>query len=287
MKSSKVSLIFIRLKLFQYTITDFSLKKDSNTSKRILPTLPSTPFSQEPPKLKNVTDWLNKSFDRLNVSSTDATSNNTTTNVRSNSYEPIIHINDEPIVEISLTKDFYTLKNQQQLLLHKQKAKSLNIDKNLQKICLYKDPKEIECNFKSNKESFLSVRRPSLELGIQITGCQNIPDQDESSVMAALVTSIVPDGVVEKFKIGIEEGDEIFEINGFNLRNKSDDQIDEIFSSSCHSHNGEIELLVRRRSSVSSAVDFNIYSNSNNDKEIRNLSQENEPTSKLIYLFHL
>jgi hypothetical protein len=237
--------------------------------------LPSTPLDKsnnlEAPKLKDVTDWLNKSFERLNLNS------KTSTAYRCQSEEPVIQINDEPLVEIYLDEEFYTLKHKQQEQEKERKA-SLNVSENvadLQKICLYKDPKDIENNSRINS------RRPSNELGINISGCQNILDINEKGSLAALVTSIEPNGVMQKYQVEIGEGDEIVEINGFNLRNKSDEQIDEIFSTSCHSNNGEIELLVRRRSSVSSsAFDFNLDANSSNQKELRSASLLNESSKK-------
>ena len=245
-------------------------------------------MSLNPLKLENVAEWLNKSFDQTK-NKTYLQAGPTCIN-RRNSEEPSLQINDEPLVEISLNNDFYAQKNHQQ-----QRAASLVPESSyyaaLQKICIYKDPKEMEAQAKKSackKPCAPGSRRTSSELGINISGCQNIPDLSNEGSLAALVTRIEPDGVIQKFKVEIDEGDEIVEINGYNLRNKNDEQIDEIFNTSCHSNNGEIELLVRRRSSVSSAQDFNSDLHSNHEREmIKKANQANESSNEINVIYTL
>lgn len=139
---------------------------------------------------------------------------------------------------------------------------------------IYKDPKELSASSKSiedmsNKSSSLaSSRRPSAGLGIQINGCQRLPDLGEDT-FGAVVSAIEPDGLVDQFNVSIKEGDEIVEINGVNLRNKSDSQIDEILDSTCQSNNGEIELLVRRSSSCSTKTRRSSTPKSSDEKSVK------------------
>ena len=82
------------------------------------------------------------------------------------------------------------------------------------------------------------------------------------NTLGAVVTYIEPGGLVDKYNVSIKEGDEIMEINGINLRNKDDQEIDEILNSTCQTNNGEIELLIRRSSTISSMNSSKAHSNS-------------------------
>lgn len=54
--------------------------------------------------------------------------------------------------------------------------------------------------------------------------------------------------------MSINEGDEIVEVCGVNLRNKNNQQIDQILDETCKQNNGEIELLVRRSHSSTNQI---------------------------------
>jgi hypothetical protein len=130
----------------------------------------------------------------------------------------------------------------------------------VQKILLYKNPKELKDDLNtqevvnisptSNNHVNKKNRRPSLSLGLQINACQRLAELDDRN-LAAVVASIHPNSLIDQYKVDINEGDEILEINGFNLRNKNNDQIETILNQSAYVYNGEIELVVRR-SSISS-----------------------------------
>lgn len=293
------------------------------------------------PKLENVTEWLNKSFDQSNVSHHESNTSKSTNQLfvpqkqqRSNSVTHVRVIPDEPIVEINLSKQFYLKKShyqsQQQNLVDilpdnierkhslssikqpnkttlystysKSQSPLVNPESTrksmqsnnkapadiLQKIFLYKDPIELNSyrrksndsngdNSESPSSDDLNAyknrgRRPSSSLGINIAGCQRMPDLGNET-LAAVVSSIEPNGIVEKFNVEIKEGDEILEINGYNLRNKSDDQIEQIFDSTVHSNNGEIELLVRR-SSLSSNHETHLYADDAKKSDYSNSSKQ-------------
>lgn len=61
----------------------------------------------------------------------------------------------------------------------------------------------------------------------------------------ALVSSIPADGIIKQFGVDIDEGDEIVAVNGRELRNRSDVEIDRIIGESALETHGELELLVR------------------------------------------
>jgi len=158
----------------------------------------------------------------------------------------------------------------------------------IQKILIYKDPKELSSykhniNRANNLTDKFKVepnpRRPSVTLGMQISGGQNLADVN---TLGALVTYIEPGGLVDKYNVSIKEGDEIMEINGINLRNKDDQEIDEILNSTCQTNNGEIELLIRRSSTMSSMSSSKAHSNSDTSSKSDRCNesiekQSNEP----------
>jgi hypothetical protein len=93
-------------------------------------------------------------------------------------------------------------------------------------ICLYKNP------------------RDSIDsLGIKIAARQRVSDLDKDLV--TLVKHIIPNGIVQLFELPIDVGDEIVEINGVCLRNKTNDEIVDILKRNCELNNGEIELALR------------------------------------------
>lgn len=201
---------------------------------------------------------------------------------RSNSIAHVRVVTDEPLVEINLNRNFYTNKQKQDELnnsnlksnsyasysksqtpLRSYESSHLSTnsistrDDHVQKIHLYKDPNN------SNRELN--------GLGMHISACQRLPELGGNQ-LAAVVHSIHPNGIIDKFNVEIQQGDEIMEINGVNLRNKSEEQIGRIIDSSCHSYNGELELLVRR-SSISSNKSENRSSTPSSQKNARRLSK--------------
>ena len=218
------------------------------------------------PKLENVAEWLNRSFDRQKILNSNNNNKNlkesniqmitltepkrklSETNYRQNSdeSEKYFGINDD-ILEINLSNS--RLKLHQHPLDIKQCPsitlidridkkylksdmndkiiKPLAHDPSIRKIYLYKDPKD-----------------QSDSLGIKITAQQKLSDLKND--LAALVTAIIPEGLVQRFDVPIKVGDEIVEINGVSLRNKTDEQIQKIMNSSYDFNNGEIEIVVRK-----------------------------------------
>ncbi len=111
-------------------------------------------------------------------------------------------------------------------------------DPSIKHISLYKNPKD------------------SIDgLGIKIAAKQHLSDLGND--LATVVKAIIPNGLVQLFELPIRIGDEIVEINGVSLRNKTIDEIVGIFSQICELNNGEIELILRTtKNSDRSTVDF-------------------------------
>lgn len=265
--------------------TPTTCQKNINKSNLCIPQIttsstnppPAINLIQSPhkPKLENVTEWLNKSFDHAKTDSNGLLSTNhllVQKQQRSNSVQHVRVITDEPLVEINLNRHFYLQKSRRSTEQLEQQSTNLNSpaysnysksqntkyafnpnSEMIQKILLYKDPKEV-CQKNDLEEPKTPSRRPSIGLGLQIAACQRLPDLNDNQ-LAAVVQSIEPDGIIEKFNVEIKKGDEIMEINGINLRNKSEDQIEKIIDTSCQSFNGEIELIVRRSSTCSNKSD--------------------------------
>lgn len=166
------------------------------------------------------------------------------------------------------------------------------VTETIQRILVYKNPKEL--SLESNEEIDLEQpsgfnrtrRRPSSGLGIEISARQKLPDLDpEKHGLGAVVAAVQPDGLMGQYSVDIKEGDEILEINGVTLRNKNDDQIESIIDSSAQSHQGEIELVVRRSSltnlsttssSCSSSIITNVTSASSNTKSLNQIEENGE-----------
>jgi hypothetical protein len=255
---------------------------------------------------ENVTEWLKKSFDTKNdlINETKNLSMSNTQfrrNSATNAFidEPI----DEPIVEINLTRQFYLkkqiLENGKSLKTdpYLQYSKSHNnlsstndsklyrIDTNddFKKVFIYKDPKELSLCSDISDENVTNERRPSLSLGMQIAvtklfGESNKSREEFFDESGAIITSIEPDGIIDQFNVSINEGDELVEVCGVNLRNKNDHQIEKILDENCKKNNGEIELLVRRNSnSIKRRKNIN---NTDNKNEIFNRNGFNEISIK-------
>ena len=141
----------------------------------------------------------------------------------------------------------------------------------IQKICVYKNPKEMmttaECSPDELFDGFSRQRRPSNSLGIDILARQRLGDSGGAS-LAAVVGAVHPDGLMDQYRVDIQCGDEILEINGVALRNKNDEQIESILDSSCQTNQGEIELVVRRSSLTKTTVSNNISQN-NDDQMVQ------------------
>lgn len=230
---------------------------------------------------KNVTEWLKKSFEQTKIQlvnqNTTPINNCNNKQYRRNSASNVRVIVDEPLIEINLSRHYYKKqdsicsnnlisdsyqqysKSQTYLTTEKSQMYIIDPSDDIKTVLIYKDPKELS-HFKSNNEEMLSnsreisartERRPSLSLGLQIESKQiSEVDKENEDKLGAIITSIEPDSVFDKFNVSINEGDEIVEICGVNLRNKSDSQIDEILDESCKKNNGEIEFLVRRNHSL-------------------------------------
>ena len=230
----------------------------------IINNVPASPTLVKP-KLENATEWLKKSFDQSQIQTNtlspavNSSKSKSTqelfvpTRQQRSSSDAYLTGLDEPLVEINLNKSFYLKKQQQSLESSSENVKSHStpqipavVDSNqvIEHVYLFNEPEKEEID----EEVFINQnRRPSASLGINISGCQRVPELNEQT-LAAVVSSVEPNGVVDKFNVPISEGDEIIEINGHNLRNKNDTQIEKIFGTSCLSSNGELELKVRRRS---------------------------------------
>jgi hypothetical protein len=249
--------------------------------------------------LENLNDFINKAFKSIETSRSQSrlkaqksiSNQEIFPSSKKDQQQPNLHLenqnslltvdNDEPLVEINLNKNFY-MRREQQLKKVSSRAYSQseqNLEnsevESIKRVLLYTNPKETGLKF---NEPDSSSRRPSIGLGIQISACQKLSElSDQES--AAVVSSIEPDGIIKKFNVSICEGDEIMQIDGITLRNKSEQEIEHIIDESCQLNNGEIELLVRRRS-TSSNTSINLErTNSDQTSECALISNETESTS--------
>lgn len=254
-------------------------------------TLPHSTTNNNDTKLaENVTEWLKKSFENKNELSTQPTLKQ----YRRNSASIVRVIVDEPIVEINLSRHYY-LKKQESMnknltsetYIHYSKSQThiatddshlylIEPSDDIKKILLYKDPKEMSIGKEEefNKTNVKNERRPSVSLGLQIVSTQFEHLDDNKS--GAIIKSIEPDGLIDKFNVSINEGDEIVEVCGVNLRNKSDSQIDEIINQSCKRNNGELELLIRRSNSIKNKPNIIKKNDSESKYSYENSTDNNE-----------
>ena len=249
-------------------------------------------------KADHVSDWLKKSF----LNEVSITVPQHPKPMRRNSTSNVRVIMEEPIVEINLTRQFYLKKQHMESKESKlndsfsyaQLSKShtnipfepdkeyhVNSDDSMKKILLYKDPKELSLEISQKT----GERRPSLKFGMEIECKQLIQisktesfelNEDKSR---AIVTSIEPDGLIEQFNVSINEGDEIVEVCGVNLRNKDDNQIDRILDETCKQNNGEIELLVRHSHSSINQIE---RKNSNDTNSSQNNFQRSYDSGFIV-----
>lgn len=210
---------------------DTKLTTQSHQSSKKHLTLPQTPSKTNPgsqAKLENVTEWLKRSFDKLD-STTQIQVNTSQSNRPINQNRQFSDDSDiyttttaDDIIEI---KYIDTKKSSTQKITNQLNTDKNPINKDLKQILLYKDPKD-----------------KTEGLGIRIAARQRVSDLKND--LAAIVNEIVPDGLVQKFDVPIRIGEEIVEINGICLRNKTQQEIIQILDKSC---DGEIEILVRTR----------------------------------------
>ncbi len=238
----------------------------------------------ENPKLENVTEWLNRSFDRndLPIITTKQQQQQVIQQItlvepakkqlaeRQSSEESEKYRNgtNDDIIEINLSNSLKDDKKQQQQQCND--GQSIKQQQQQQQVIFLSQPneKKVESNKKNiydytatnsfieqtrTKNNDNSINRiylykdpkdQSESLGMIITARQKISDLKTD--LAAIVTSIIPDGLVQRFNLAIKIGDEIMEINGISLRNKTEDQIKQILNNSCEYNNGEIEIVIRK-----------------------------------------
>ncbi|CAF0721735.1 unnamed protein product [Brachionus calyciflorus] len=111
------------------TEMSFSNLNSTNSSNLSIPVCDLNSKSVEDvnlkPKLENVTEWLNKSFDHSNDTKQNSNYLFVQKQQRSNSFETVRVVQDEPLIEINMNKTNYPKKESEQIIKN---SNSQNID---------------------------------------------------------------------------------------------------------------------------------------------------------------